>query len=592
MTVADVPADQRIHTSDLDDHQRWVLFDPSPEAQIEWIESLLTIESEQRKIVKFKLYPQQRQMIENATGRDITVKGRQTRASSLILARNLRTMTTNEGLKCLVMTQDDQTTGTFRARIKHHLNDLAQHGLEYTIGLDNDDELEIVELENRYIFGSGQEAVAGRAYTGHIVHLSEFAHWPDAKARTLLGAIEPAVPGYPHGQFDIESTPNGAEGMFFDKVMESRLYDQMSRWMTLVYPWWIEPRYRAGTDPNYDMCFTEERWLQVSKDFMPDPKEEKLMHEQGLNVRQLIWRRIKKKEQDKTDQPFSQEFPESIEECFIAAGGNYFASPDGVNHLEQYRQIVRPPLEVRESLPFRGGNVSFHGPNFHIWQHPIAGQPYVLWVDCAGGGLDEQSDFSAVTVLNALSMVTAARLNIKAAPDEIAPMATAIASWYNEALLGGERDAYGSTCVSKIQEYFYPNLWYFIDPTKPPVNVKAGQRLDPWAHPNQTRNPALSALRERVFSSTITMLDSLSLQQMGSFTWQKVSQRRHGDKAAAKPGQKDDLVICWAGCCYLAEEARARYNAKERKPKNDLIVVGAGGIVHSHQQPQVKTWLR
>src|SRR5581483_6263863 len=96
----------------------------------DWIETFLTIPNEQGRIVKMRLYPQQRMMLENRTGRDNTVKGRQTRASSLILARNLRRMTTGFGLNAFVMTQDDPTTSTFRARIKHHLNDLRRAGLK------------------------------------------------------------------------------------------------------------------------------------------------------------------------------------------------------------------------------------------------------------------------------------------------------------------------------------------------------------------------------------------------------------------------------------------------------------------------------
>ncbi len=96
------------------EEQSRLFFGTEPEDVIDWIETLLTIDSEQGRIVDFNLYPQQKTMIRNATGRDITIKGRQTRASSVIIAKNRRRMTTETGLKCLVMTHTDQVTATFR----------------------------------------------------------------------------------------------------------------------------------------------------------------------------------------------------------------------------------------------------------------------------------------------------------------------------------------------------------------------------------------------------------------------------------------------------------------------------------------------
>ncbi len=259
-----------------------------PQDTTDWIETFLTIESEQGKIVPFKLYPQQKRMIQDATGRDITIKGRQTRASSVIIARNVRRMTNQEGLKCLVMTQDDQTTATFRARIEHHFEDLKRAGMEFKFAKNNDNEMVLEENESRFIFGSGNEDVAGRAYSAHIAHLSEFAHWPPANATKLMGGINPAVPGPPFGWFDIESTPNGAEYQFYDEVMDSKLYNEDSRWTTHFYPWWLEPRYRVGTLPSCDIRESQEKWETLLTKFHSNPEEDMLMEQYGLDVGQIL----------------------------------------------------------------------------------------------------------------------------------------------------------------------------------------------------------------------------------------------------------------------------------------------------------------
>ena len=112
-----------------------------PGRAVDWVETLLTVPTEDRGIIDFVPTVQQRLMSWGQTGRDITVKGRQTRASSWFMARNLRRMTTEYGLNCAIITQTDQMTQLVRERIKHHLNDLAERDLKYEITKDNENEL-------------------------------------------------------------------------------------------------------------------------------------------------------------------------------------------------------------------------------------------------------------------------------------------------------------------------------------------------------------------------------------------------------------------------------------------------------------------
>ena len=247
-----------------------------------------------------------------------------------------------------------------------------------------------------------------------------------------------------------------------------------------------------------------------------------------------------------------------------------------------------------ESLP--GSSVSFAGAGLHIWQRPQLGRPYAVWVDCAGGGLDESADYTAIVVLDCAEMFVAARLAVKVAPNEAAPMAVAIATYYNTALLGGERDAFGSVCVDKIQDIGYKKLWYWIEPGQSMSIHKSIEK--PWGHPTQIRQHILTTLREKVFEGLFHTSDGWMVQQFGAFTWQKLAQKRHGLKEAGK-GQKDDLVMCAAGLAYIAPLASARYNSKQKAPtgpiqENEVVVLGRGGVVVSRgpAQERVKPWLR
>lgn len=588
MVTKPVPVAEAIKLGDLDPETARMMFEQSPEAEQEFIESLLTIPNEQRRVVDMKLYPQQLRMLYDRTGRDITIKGRQTRASSLILARNLRPMVTQWGVKQLVMTQDDQTTTQFRLRIKHHLADLLRHGWAYELALDNDNEMVIAGLENQYVFASGQQKVAGRAYTAAIVHLSELSHWPNQDtARKLIGDITPAVPGFPNGQFDIESTPNGPDDVFYDYVMDAKPANPLSRWTGHFYFWWLEPRYKAGVSVGCDLLLTETEYQHAVSQFRPSAWEQTLMEQYGLGVDHILWRRNQVREMSKTGIPFEQEYPETLDGCFVAAGGTgFFVSPDGIDHLGWHRQNLSEPLQHRDKLSYKGGEVSFYGSNLRVWQLPQPGQPYVGWVDCAGGGLDERADYSVLVIINALTKLHAATLRVKCAPNEFAPMVAATMTWYNTGMLGGERDAHGATCLMVLQQQLhYPSLWFYVDPLKP-----RPERLEPWVHPTVLRNRILTEFRGAVFDHTFLTRDKQLLLEMGAFTWLKIK-GREGLKAAGK-GQKDDLVIGAAGASFLTDTAASAYT--RRQTAGQVTVVGPNGLVIAKQgqMQETRPWLR
>lgn len=567
-----------------------MLHDPSPEAQIAWAESLLTIDNEHGSIVPFRIYPQQRMMAYGSTGRDNTVKGRQTRASSWFLARNLRRMTTGEGLKCIIGTQDDQTTATFKARLNHHLNDLKRFGLEYKLEKNNAEELVISGLENRFMFVSGHERVTGRAYTGHIVHFSEVAHWDNDNARKLLGDIIPAVPGPPHGWFDIESTPNGAEGAFYEYVIDARPKNPDSSWTTHFYPWWLEPRYKIGTDPmTCDISMTNEEYARRITSFAPTFDEAKLMEgDMLLGSDQILWRRIRTADLAKTSVPFTQEYPEDLEGCFVSAGDNYFASPDGIDHLKWYRDQNTAPVVKMEELRYRGGMVSFYGPNLSVWETPQPGATYCGYVDCAGGVLDVRSDASALTVIDVHTLRNVATLHLKCSPDELAPMVCAVMEYFNRGMLGGERDAFGLTCLNKIKELQYPNLWYYIDPSNPPTMNTV---MEAWAHPTAVRDKVLMALRASVFTHRFLTNNANLTREMGAFTWLKLRSRQ-AMKAAGK-SMHDDLVLSAAGAVFMAPSIAAGTAARSGNEARTITVGAHGLVTHGNQNwDEPQGWMR
>lgn len=565
---------------DPESDQYGILF--NPDRTDEWIETFLTIPSVEGPVVDFKLYPQQRRMLKEHTGRDITVKGRQTRASSLILARNLRRMTTSYGLKCLVIAQDDPTTALFRDRIEHHLNDLAAHGLKYAYR-SNKEGIEIEKMGNRFVFGSGEQRVAGRAYSAQIAHISELAHWKPENAGRLLGGITPAVPGPPHGWFDIESTPNGAEGEFFDYSIEAiEKSDPLDRWEMHFYPWFLEPRYRAGVvgTLDCDLHLAPAEFEQLVDAFIPTKHEERLLDEYDLKVEQIIWRRWRERDLMKTGVPFLQEYVEELETCFITGEDNFFSSPDGMDHLGYYKSQTADPALRLDQLPWRGADLTFYGPNLSIWERPDPKQQYVGFLDAAEGGHSRDSDFSAFVVENIFTGHHAATLRLKATPSEVGAMCCAVMAFYNMGLMAGERGSYGSAALERIRDLRYPNIYYHVDydkPQKPP---------EPWIYPTQQhRDEILRIFRESIFERTFLTRDRILVGEMGTFS--RVKMRSGQTKAQAKRRKHDDMVISAAGATFVSQRMR-KFHVKQAKSEPQTLVVGGGGIVMSREDADAR----
>lgn len=572
---AKLPAERADRELDPESIEYALLFDPTKTA--EWIESLLTIPNERGVVVKFNLYPQQRLMLAEHAGRDVTIKGRQTRASSLIIARNLRRLTTSFGLKALIITQDDQTTMLFRDRIRHHLRDLTNRGLPYPLVADNRDEMVIgEEMQNHIIFASAEERVTGRAYAAQIVHASETSHWKPENAGTLLGGIIPAVPGPPHGWFDMESTPNGAAGEFYDYCIDARdETDPLNRWRLHFYPWWIEPRYRAGLlgEKDCDLQLSPGELESLRLSFQPSRHEQFLMEQHGLTIDQILWRRFRERELLKTGVPFLQEYVEDFDSCFITGEGNFFASPDGTDHLAYYKSQAADPAFRLDGLPYKEAHISFYGPHLHIWERPDPAQLYVAYMDCAEGGVGRENDYTALVVLNAFTRHHAATLRLRAAPSECGAMACAVAQYYNKALLGGERGSYGSAALERCRDLRYPNIYYHVDYDQP------RKAPEPWIYPTQARrDEMLRVFREAVFERTFLTRDAELGKEMGSFSWEKV---RGGQiKAKAQKRKYDDIVIAAAGATFLSQRfSRHRMEQEQRQP--EMVVTGQGGVVLS-----------
>lgn len=512
----------------------------------EWTKTFLSVPNEQEQVVPFVYDQLQLKMAAEQTRRDVWVKPRQVRCSSRIMARNVRRVTRNFGTHCLVICKDDDMVGRFRYRIKSHIEQLAVRGQAPEITIENSDELVFGGLEgSRFIWASSEQKVAGRSFTAHILHASEVAHW-GPNAGEILGGILPAIPEPPFGQVDLESTPNGAMGPFYEFAMAAKWMgtNQEDDYQLHFTHWWEEPKYALPINE------------EILKSFTPSDDERKLMQTANLSIGQILWRRRTQRNMSKTGTPFEQEYPEDLLGCFLLGGASYFESEALKWHNDNASKPVLVLNQIdNEGVKFEGWGEARPGRpamwvanQLIVFELPQQGQEYVVFVDPTEG--HKNSDNGAIQVMHARSRRQVATLALKATPNRLGEMACAIGKYYNNALLAIERNRI-SAAVLKALDLGYPNLYYDADEEDPTREKrKAG-----WYTNRDNRMRALSKFKEDVEDYTITIRDTSTVREMYQFTWEQV--RKRGEmqwKAQAQEGAKDDRVIAIAGANFLCDQ--------------------------------------
>lgn len=528
----------------------------------------------------------------------IVVKGRQTRCSTILMAKNLRRATTTYGGHYVIITQTAGMTANFRQFLLDRLSELGELGLDYEIGRNNDEVLELKRMKSTFYFASAEQKVGLRGIqTAHHVHASEVAHWPEDSAKRIIGGLLPANPA--NGSFVMESTPNGAAGQFYEKAMDA-LDEPGMPWTVQFYPWWLEKTYTITT---YEKVLMD-AGVDLDKmrfGFLPTPEEETLMAREHLDIGQMLWRRMRARDLMTTGQYFAQEYPEDLMTCWLASGICYFHD-DLEDHLSYYRQLACEPAKRLSTLEYKDPitgivtPVDFQGSNLWVWEPPAAGHRYVAFEDCSAGVQD--GDYSALNILDTTDGLRhVARVRVRTVPGRVAAMAAATCAWYNWAFLGVERNTYGQECLGKLQEMHYPNLYYDVinQPQKPELG---------WYTSENSRALMLGRFREKIFGHSLLMRDVRAVEEMGGFTWHKVNSSRGVTfKAEAERGN-DDMVISLAGAVTIAPFAPSRVKSGSvniatrvepvagNRNADELFISGAGIVIPAQEVGRQPFWLQ
>lgn len=349
------------------------------------------------KLIPFTPNDVQQHYAAHRTGRDLILKARQLGFSTYIQAENFAEAITHTTLSA-TLAHDDATTQKLRRMARRFYDNLADPPLR---GLDNTTTTTYPQTGSEVTIVTAGSGNAGRGGTYNRVHGSEVAFWKDADA--IMAGIMQGVPL--DGVIELESTPNGAQGWFYERCMEA--LDGNSDWTLHFYPWWWDSGYCLALDPNEVLVYSDE--------------EQRLVTVHGLTPEQIKWRR--KKVRELTPRLFAQEYPEDPHSCFLASGDGYFADIADLHA----RVFTAPEGAVYEPS-----------------------HRYVAALD-----FGQKSDYSAMSVIDATTLeeVELWRMNRKPWGDIRAEVLKTCQQWHVETLYP-ESNSMGGTNIEELHKEF------------------------------------------------------------------------------------------------------------------------------------------
>jgi len=263
--------------------------------------TFLYILDKDKRLVKLHFNPLQRRFLRERTGRDLILKPRQIGFSTAIQADLFYRAVTRTSAT-VTLSHEDKSTQKFRRMTKRFYDNLPENfrpARKYDNAVlatypDFDSESEIFTAGN---------TDTGRSGTYTDVHASEVAFYKDAQA-IVAGIMQGGNPS-----IAMESTPNGAQGYFYNLCMEA--LDGNSIWKLHFFRWWDHPEYATPLEDGETFDYADDE-LELVETF-------------GLSPEQIKWRRGKQQE---LKHEFPQEYPEDPVKCFLLSGQGYFGDVD------------------------------------------------------------------------------------------------------------------------------------------------------------------------------------------------------------------------------------------------------------------------
>ena len=397
-------------------------------------------------------------------------------------------------------------------------------------------------LNSQLVVETANDLEAGRSMEINYLHLSEVDYYRDPET-LLTGLLQCVNDTNPDTMIVFESTGNGVGSYFYGMVMAAQ--NGESDYVLVFLPWFIDDRYTMTAPPDFKATQDEEKTRCV---YQWEGKKVRLTDDQ------LFWRRKKIANSFKGDENrFKQEFPGSIQECFIFSGRARF-NHEKLLEIEQQRTkelvkgFLHETISMKKKMIFsieanKKGYVTFY-------QYPERGCQYVIFFDVAEGieVSSGKTDFSSGDVLRCDTLEQVAHWHGKIVPENLADEIIKLARYYNNAFVGAEKNSVGYGVVSDLKKN-YGNLYVKV---KHDSRKNESTREFGWRTTAATKPLMIKDLSEFITDVEIKINNPGTLEELRIFSI-------HPDgKLAAPNGQHDDRVISLAGAVqmYLASYSK------------------------------------
>jgi hypothetical protein len=467
----------------------------------------LKIRAKNGRLRKVLLNRAQLELERRSTNRNIVLKARQLGVTTYVAARFFINTISREGTLSVQVAHDQRSAEEIFRIVHRFLENLPEWLRKGALVTSRANVRQIVfpMFDSEYRVETAADPNAGRGLTIHNLHCSEVARWPRDVAETLA-SLRAAVP--PDGEIFLESTANGAGGVFYDEWQNA----SETGYTRHFFPWWWDASYR--------------RPVEIVK-FTVDEIE--LMQKHGLDAGQIAFRReVKLNFRNRA----AEEYAEDAESCFLHSGDCVFDAELIAKRLQQ------PVPMVGEAD--QGRLVTF--------LPPTMGKEYILGVDPAGGGTE--GDYACVQVIEKETGLQCAELHGHFPPQELAALVVVLAHNYNDALVAVERNNHGHAVLA----YLTVNNGY--------TNVYKSGEQSGWLTTAASRPRMLGNFGALLSHSPFMFVSPRLLEECRTFV-------RHPDgSCSAAAGAHDDTVMAMA----IAQQVRAELQVKVPQSMEELAL--------------------
>lgn len=262
------------------------------------IGGLLKIRVKKGGVRYLKLNRAQREYSRRCGKRNIVLKARQVGITTYIAARLfIQTITQPGTLTVQVAHSEESAQAIFNIvhRFWENLPNSRLRSGALIKSRSNVRQIVFPRLDSEYRVETADEN-AGRGMTIHNLHCSEVSRWARGGEDTLASLRAAVVP---EGEIVLESTPNGAAGLFYEEWSKA----EERGFVRHFFPWWYEASYKEDVTKKKLGAMTDE--------------EKELVKLHGLTEEQIAWRRTRWRIMRGQA---AQEYAEDFVSCFLASG--------------------------------------------------------------------------------------------------------------------------------------------------------------------------------------------------------------------------------------------------------------------------------